>query len=140
MPDFDTKAKVAFFHSGFKGAQIFCFLMLGLFTSDQILQFVLTTVLIVLDFWTVKNVSGRLLCGLRWWTTIDEDGNEKWFFECYDKKFTDTEQRWVKMFWSTQVGITLFWILVFSFDVLKFSLFWVSIFSFNFLNFKKIKN
>jgi len=34
------------------------------------------------DFWTVKNVTGRLLVGLKWWQERDENGKEKWKFEC----------------------------------------------------------
>ena len=34
-----------------------------------------------MDFWTVKNVTGRLMVGLRWWNFIDEDGNSHWVFE-----------------------------------------------------------
>jgi hypothetical protein len=34
-----------------------------------------------MDFWTVKNVSGRLLVGLRWWNEIKEDGESVWVFE-----------------------------------------------------------
>ena len=33
------------------------------------------------DFWTVKNVSGRLLVGLRWWNYIDDQGTSHWMFE-----------------------------------------------------------
>ena len=29
----------------------------------------------------VKNVSGRLLVGLRWWSDADEEGNTTWKFE-----------------------------------------------------------
>ena len=34
-----------------------------------------------MDFWTVKNITGRLLVGLRWWNHIDENGQSKWIFE-----------------------------------------------------------
>ena len=33
------------------------------------------------DFWTVKNVTGRILVQLRWWSEIDEYGVEKWVYE-----------------------------------------------------------
>eukprot|EP01050_Picozoa_sp_SAG11_P010429 SAG11_NODE_1041_length_6056_cov_5.902468_6_plen_102_part_00 len=33
---------------------------------------VLCILLLAMDFWTVKNVSGRLLVGLRWWNEIME--------------------------------------------------------------------
>jgi hypothetical protein len=31
--------------------------------------------LAALDFWVVKNVSGRILVGLRWWNEINDEGN-----------------------------------------------------------------
>ena len=37
-----------------------------------------------MDFWTVKNVTGRLLVNLRWWSEIDDLGQEKWVFESND--------------------------------------------------------
>jgi hypothetical protein len=37
-----------------------------------------------MDFWLTKNVSGRLLCGLRWWSATDPDtGLLKWQFEAW---------------------------------------------------------
>ena len=42
--------------------------------------FILVTVLAALDFWTVKNVTGRILVGLRWWSYYDEKGEEIWKF------------------------------------------------------------
>jgi hypothetical protein len=33
------------------------------------------------DFWTVKNVSGRLLVGLRWWSEVLDDGTNRWIYE-----------------------------------------------------------
>lgn len=32
------------------------------------------------DFWTVKNVTGRLLVGLKWYSEFLEDGTEIWKF------------------------------------------------------------
>jgi hypothetical protein len=44
--------------------------------DNQIEAFVIITIFAAMDFWTVKNVTGRLLVGLRWWSEIDEQGNE----------------------------------------------------------------
>jgi hypothetical protein len=33
-------------------------------------------VLSALDFWVTKNVTGRLLVGLKWWEEIDEVSEE----------------------------------------------------------------
>lgn len=38
-------------------------------------------ILAAADFWTVKNVTGRILVGLRWWSRIKDDGKEEWIFE-----------------------------------------------------------
>ena len=37
--------------------------------------FIMGTIFSALDFWVVKNVTGRLLVGLRWWSGYDEKGN-----------------------------------------------------------------
>lgn len=34
-----------------------------------------------LCFFMYKNVTGRLLVGLRWWNQVDEDGHSHWMFE-----------------------------------------------------------
>lgn len=40
---------------------------MGLFLSNVII-FIFVLIISALDFWTVKNVTGRLLVGLRWWS------------------------------------------------------------------------
>ena len=37
--------------------------------------------LLSMDFWTVKNITGRLLAGLRYWNYVDDAGNSHWIFE-----------------------------------------------------------
>ena len=39
-----------------------------------ITTFILVTLLLSADFWVVKNICGRLLAGLRWWSIVDEEG------------------------------------------------------------------
>jgi len=40
-------------------------------------------VISAMDFWVTKNVTGRLLVGLKWWEEIDEvSGDQLWVFEC----------------------------------------------------------
>ena len=48
------------------------------------LTFVVVTILSAMDFWTVKNVSGRLLVGLRWWNDVDQAGENNWRFESFE--------------------------------------------------------
>jgi hypothetical protein len=58
--------------------------LFGGWLFDGVTIFILICLLQAFDFWTVKNVSGRLLVGLRWWTVVDENGNENWMFESHD--------------------------------------------------------
>lgn len=51
-------------------------------TSNFIIEFVVTTVLIVVEFWYMKNVVGRRLCGMRWWQVPSSEGSgTTWRFE-----------------------------------------------------------
>ena len=70
-----------FFHVAFKALAVFSFLFLNAFIGEEIITFVVVVLFAAFDFWTVKNVSGRLLVNLRWHSEIDEFGNEKWVYE-----------------------------------------------------------
>ncbi len=63
----------------FKALAIIGYLFFGLLFSD-VFVFIIVTVLTGMDFWVVKNVTGRLLVGLRWWSEFNEDGKEVWVY------------------------------------------------------------
>jgi len=71
----------AFFHLAFRVSAILVYLFCSLFTNNFVLVFVIVVLLLSFDFWTVKNVTGRLLVGLRWWNEVREDGTNYWVFE-----------------------------------------------------------
>lgn len=71
----------AVFHMLFKSLALLFYLFGGLFGQDFISTFVAVILLISMDFWVVKNVTGRLLAGLRWSNYIDDEGNSHWIFE-----------------------------------------------------------
>lgn len=58
----------AFFHLAFKAGALLVYLLSGLTSLSYVTAAVLLVILSAADFWTVKNVTGRLLVGLRWWT------------------------------------------------------------------------
>ena len=64
-----------------QAAALFIYLFGGWFTDSFILHFVTCIILLAFDFWTVKNITGRLLVGLRWWSYVQEDGKSEWVFE-----------------------------------------------------------
>lgn len=59
------------FHMAFKGASIFSFVFLNAFLNEEVLTFIIVVVFAAFDFWTVKNITGRLLVNLRWDSHID---------------------------------------------------------------------
>lgn len=103
-----------FFHMCFRVLAILAYLLCGLFSSSFIANFVVVVILLSMDFWTVKNITGRLLVGLRWWNHIDEDGKSHWIYE--SKKgsakllITNTE---VRIFWLSLVVVQIFWVIFF---------------------------
>ena len=77
-----SRHKVAcFFHLLFKGLALALYLLSVLLFNDFITGFICCVLLLAFDFWTVKNVTGRLLVGLRWWNEVKEDGTNVWVFE-----------------------------------------------------------
>ncbi len=103
------------------------YLFLAMIGVDDVVVFILVTVLLCCDFWTVKNVTGRLLVGLRWWTTVDTDGNEKWFFESFDHQISNAPVD-SKIFWWGQFGATGAWTFFFVWrilTILQLGFFWV---------------
>lgn len=72
---------VTFFHLFFRGASIVIYMFCGWFSDSFITSFVFVVLFLSADFWTVKNITGRLLVGLRWWNYVDDDGKSHWVFE-----------------------------------------------------------
>jgi hypothetical protein len=70
------------FHLLFRSLAIVAYVFANwVFASRFILGSVIIILCLAFDFWTVKNVTGRLLVGLRWWNEIKEDGSNVWIFE-----------------------------------------------------------
>lgn len=67
-----------------QGAALAFYILSALFFDSFVIIFVVTVLLAALDFWVVKNVSGRILVGLRWWNEINDMGESVWKFECLD--------------------------------------------------------
>ena len=115
---------IVFFTIFFKGLAMCFFLLLGIFGVSEALIFIFIIVLNSLDFWFVKNVSGRILVGLRWWNEVKEDGSEVWRFESsheQKEKSIDTTIFWMSLyigpiFWGVflfleLIGLKLMWVL-----------------------------
>ncbi|CAE8583786.1 unnamed protein product, partial [Polarella glacialis] len=69
------------FHAAFKVVVLLIYFYGRYVHSAYVSTFILCTIFAALDFWTVKNISGRLLVGLRWWNLVRDDGTSEWVFE-----------------------------------------------------------
>ena len=117
----------AFFHVAFRALAILIYFILNLLTDSFITGFIIIVLLLSFDFWVVKNISGRLLVGLRWWNFIDENGNSQWRFEARKKKVGEKSK-------VVPVESRLFWLALAVFPVLWVLLFIVALVSFKFHN------
>ena len=88
---------------------------------DFMVGFIIIIICVAVDFWTTKNVTGRLLVGLRWWNEVDEDGKSVWRFESLpDSEKTRLNQLEGMIFWGAMAISPLFWVLCFIANFLKF--------------------
>uniref|UniRef100_A0A023FI10 Golgi apparatus membrane protein TVP23 homolog n=1 Tax=Amblyomma cajennense TaxID=34607 RepID=A0A023FI10_AMBCJ len=113
----------AFFHLAFRTVALLTYLLCRLFTDSFVSSFVCILLLLCMDFWTVKNVTGRLLVGLRWWNYVDDAGRSHWVFEsrkAAEQAVVDGSE--AGLFWMGLIGAPALWTLFF----------FVSLFSWNF--------
>ncbi|XP_020791108.1 Golgi apparatus membrane protein TVP23 homolog B isoform X2 [Boleophthalmus pectinirostris] len=119
---------VSFFHLFFRTSAILVYLMCEFFSSRFIVCMVSIILLLSCDFWTVKNVSGRLLVGLRWWNQVDENGNSHWIFESRKTQSQSTisgaESR---IFWLGLTVCPVFWILFFFSTIISLQIKWLAV-------------
>lgn len=123
---------VTLFHIAFRSLAIVVYMFFTSLTGGFIASFVFIVLLLSADFWTVKNITGRILVGLRWWNYIDEEGKSIWVYESRvslttsdceslltllsQDKSNNTRRhntREVRIFWMALVIAPVFWCLFF---------------------------
>ncbi|KAJ7316129.1 hypothetical protein JRQ81_002291 [Phrynocephalus forsythii] len=119
----------SFFHLFFRLSAIIVYLLSELFGS-YIPSMVTIILLLSCDFWAVKNVTGRLMVGLRWWNQVDDDGKSHWVFEArkasaQGKKATSEAES--RIFWLGLITFPLLWV-IFAFSALfSFRVKWLAV-------------
>lgn len=119
------------FHVLFKGLALTLYLLGGLFQHGS--NFITITVCCILlhavDFWVVKNITGRLLVGLRWWAQVDLSENEytsdetRWIFESKENvKINSFDQTW---FWTVLYVTPAVWMWFLFIGVMRLRLGWL---------------
>ncbi|XP_022167543.1 uncharacterized Golgi apparatus membrane protein-like protein CG5021 isoform X2 [Myzus persicae] len=101
---------VTFFHLFFRVSAVVIYFFGRIFTESFITLFVLIILLLSMDFWIVKNITGRIMVGLRWWNYVDDDGVSHWVYESRKHRINSSEYR---IFWAGLWSVTGMWILFF---------------------------
>lgn len=110
----------AFFHTIFKVLAVLTFVICALFDLSYIGMFVSVTIFLAVDFWIQKNVSGRLMVGLRWWNRIKDDGESEWIFECHP--LVDSIHPFdTYFFWALTYGHCVVWVVLLIFYITSIS-------------------
>jgi len=107
-----------FFLYCFRIAAITVYMISGWFGDFYVLTTVIVVVLLAMDFWNCRNVSGRTLVGLRFWNQVDEDGESYWVFESRDPS-RPTNPTDSKMFWVALYTFPTLWFALLIVSLLK---------------------
>lgn len=81
-----------------------------LFIRNFVLVFILTLLLLSVDFYYLKNIAGRRLVGLRWWNEVNTaTGDSHWVFESAppERQPNATDRRF---FWLSMYVVPALWV------------------------------
>ncbi|KAM9346566.1 Golgi apparatus membrane protein TVP23 homolog B [Symphorus nematophorus] len=119
---------VTFFHLFFRTSAILVYLLCDILSGRFIACMVTIILLLSCDFWTVKNVSGRLLVGLRWWNQVDEDGRSHWVFEAKKKpSLSSTSSAESRIFWLGLIVCPVFWVMFLFSTIFSLRIKWLAV-------------
>lgn len=117
-----SNPRVALTTVGLKLLSLFFFLFLGIIFNDAFVMIVVV-LLVAGDFWYTKNISGRILVGLRWWNRYNPDTQQDiWSFESKNEIKEANIDR--NTFWLSLYGFTGTWIVLFIWECVMFNFVW----------------
>lgn len=101
---------------------------LKLFTSNYVLIFIITILLLATDFYYLKNIAGRRLVGLRWWNEVDTgSGDSRWVFESADPAVREINATDKRFFWIALYAQPVLWILLAIVALASFQFIWLTL-------------
>ncbi len=101
----------------FKVLSLLSFLILEKLTKKKSVIYLATILFGSADFWVTKNLSGRLLVGLRWWNEVKENGEEVWIFESKNEKKEATSDK--SVFWICLYLTPIVWFILIIFNIFQ---------------------
>jgi len=116
-PKIPTHPGPVFFHLIFKILSFVIYASSYLIPNQFVIPFILCVLFLSFDLWTTKNVTGRLLVGLRWWNEVKEDGTNVWIFESLEQESLINPAE-SKMFWISLFIPPIAWFIIGIFQIL----------------------
>lgn len=114
------------FHFAFRTAALLVYLFGGWVAGPSFMFiFALCVILLSIDFWQVKNVSGRYLVGRRWWSGTVADGSTVWRFEARPGEGWKPNAVDARLFWGSLYGFSGIWIFLGLVAILRFNPSWL---------------
>jgi hypothetical protein len=79
--------------------------------THSVLVFILTLLLLSLDFYYLKNIAGRRLVGLRWWNEVNTStGDSHWVFESAEPGSRAVNATDRRFFWLSMYAAPALWV------------------------------
>lgn len=101
---------------------------LQLLTNNFVLIFIVTILLLAVDFYYLKNIAGRRLVGLRWWNEVDSTtGDGRWVFESADPESRVQNATDKRFFWMALYVQPVLWVVLAIFALIGFKLIWLTL-------------
>ncbi|KAI1618300.1 hypothetical protein EDD37DRAFT_261543 [Exophiala viscosa] len=96
---------------GFRIGSLLMYLFGVLFIRNFVLVFILTLLLLSVDFYYLKNIAGRRLVGLRWWNEVNTStGDSHWVFESAPQEGRDQNKTDKRFFWLSMYIVPGLWV------------------------------
>ncbi|KAL5346791.1 Golgi apparatus membrane protein tvp23 [Pseudogymnoascus australis] len=113
---------------GFRISSLLVYLFGLLFTSNFVLIFIITILLLAADFYYLKNIAGRRLVGLRWWNEVDVGtGDSQWVFESADPATKVVNATDSRFFWLAMYAQPCLWVALAVLAVVRFEFIWLTL-------------
>ncbi|KAH3914590.1 golgi apparatus membrane protein TVP23 [Parastagonospora nodorum] len=99
-----------------------------LLSSNFVLIFIVTILLLAMDFYYLKNIAGRRLVGLRWWNEVDgATGDGRWVFESADPESREQNATDKRFFWMALYVQPVLWVVMAVVALFGFNFIWLTL-------------
>ncbi|KAG8623247.1 hypothetical protein KVT40_008223 [Elsinoe batatas] len=113
---------------GFRISNILTYLLGLFFTTNYVLVFIITILLLAMDFYYLKNIAGRRLVGLRWWNEVNaQSGESHWVFESAEEGTRTVNKTDHRFFWIALYALPVAWVALAIVAIVRFRFIWLSL-------------